>query len=502
MEYLQLKDTVGAWYLNNPVRRTGALKDNRLFRMLYDAYCKRNGIERNYDDVIRSGDYWDACEQLFSWYEHRYAEFFHMESGTKGQKRSVTRNTTEYTFDLLYCDDRQFKNYLLTGIPQSGNQDLFAFVLHTAVAFLVSPRELDVVLQELGFHPLHVKNIHHLAICYVLLSRENQALNDDYNPFAEVKELYFQAVEILAKESMEAAEGYSFGGQETRLIRKDLFLNKTLCNENFEQLIRRNKEMLNMRHSKILQDFHKLISVFLYVFDAPLSETEDQEPEALSEYGYSFYAFVEQFCKDGLSRKKYREQVTGMIDRKGKHPTRNVLILLWLFAYCFSISPCLPGIYMEKLAFNRIWKQLQKWDTKWAEDAKKHYHSNYFDIYAFLMGSDRPTVSCDFKGADVIAAINNKLSNDYGWGILNSRLPFDYYILKLEKLVVRKDNTREHITVEYDGQRFVIPDEEKDNVPLPLIVIRRMFAQLKDEMAEKSGDISPCPLKCSLYEQL
>ena len=502
MEYLQLKDTVGTWYLNNPVRKSGALKDNRLFRVLYDAYCKRNDIKRNYDDVIREGAYWEACGELFSWYEHRYAETFHMESGTKGQKRSVTRNTTEYTFDLLYCDDRQFKNYLLTGIPQSGSQDLFAFVLHTAVAFLVAPGLLDVVLQELGFHPLHVKNIHHLAICYVLLARENQPLNDDYNPFAEVKELYFQAIEILSKEPVEAAEGYSFGGQETRLIRKDLFLNKTLSNVNFEQLIQRNKQMLNMRHSKILQDFHKLISVFLYVFDAPASETEDLEPEDLSEYGYSFYAFVEQFCKDGLSRKKYREQVTGMIDRNGKHPTRNVLILLWLFAYCFSVSTGLPGIEMEKAAFNRIQKQLRKWDPQWAEAAKKYYYCGYFDVFAFCVDLGRPAGSTIFRGADVIAAINSKLSNDYGWGILNSRLPFDYYILKLEKLVVRTNKDGNHITVEYDGQRISIPDEEMYNIPQPLIVMKRMFTQLKEEMAEKSGDSSPSPLKCSLYEQL
>lgn len=507
METLRIQDTVSMWYLNNPVRQSGALKDNKLFRMLYNTFCRRNGIESNFDDVIREGSYWEACATLFSWYENRYAGTFHMNTGTQGQKRTVHRNTEEYTFDLLYCDDRQFKNYLLTGTPLSGSQDLFSFVLHTAVAFLVSPSELDVVLQHLGFHPLHVKNIHHLAICYVLLAAENQQIEAAYNPFAEVKDLYMKAIRILAKETEQTAEGYRFGNLETLMIRDDLFLKKTLRLQNFEQLVEQNKDALNMRHSCILADFHKLIAVFLYVFDAPASEVNDLSPDEPSEYDYSFYTFVEKFCKEGLSRKKYREQVTGMVDRNEKHPTRNILILLWLYAYCFSSFVCFPGIYMEKIAFNRIQKQLRKWDPEWAKLAKKHYRSGYFDIYAFLMGSDKSTAPQDFRGADVIAAINDKLLNRYGWGMLNSRLPFDYYILKLEKLVVCTDDSDRNIQAEYDGKRFEIPDKKLDNVPAPLIAITRLFAQLKAENAKENRysehtDPPRCPLKCSLYEQL
>ena len=250
--------------------------------MLYDTFCRRSGIERNFEDVVRDGTYLDACMQLFSWYEDRYAGTFGMRTGTKGQKRTVSPDREKYTFDLLYCDERQFKNYLLTDTPQSGSQDLFAFVLHTAVAFLVPLEMLDEVLQCLGFHPLHVKNIHHLAICYVLLGAENKTDYADYNPFEEVEELYSDAAKILRRDTKEPAQtepGYFFAGQATRMIRQKLFLEKELRKGSFTQLVEWNKDVLNMRHSKILEDFHKLISVFLYIFDDPLLGEEIPEPE-------------------------------------------------------------------------------------------------------------------------------------------------------------------------------------------------------------------------------
>ena len=507
MEHPQIQNMVSIWYLNNPVRHSGALKDNKLFKMLYDSHCHRQNNGRSFEDVIREGSYLDACTELFVWYEKQYAGLFRMDSGTQGQKRTVTRNTTEYTFDLLYCDDRQFKSYLLTDTPLSGSQDLFAFVLHTAVAFLVSPQALDEVLQHLGFHPLHVKNVHHLAICYVLLAAENRQIEADYNPFAQVKALYLQAIDILNREMHQTAEGYFYGNQSTLVIREELFLQRELRMANFAQLIERNSGELNMRHSKILEDFHRLICVFLHIFDAPASEADTVELDGTSEFDYSFYTFIAQYCKDGLSRKKYREQVTGMIDRNGKHPTRNLLILLWLYAHCFCCLSDFQGVYIEPLAFNRILKQLKKWNSDWVKQAKAHYHNEYFDVFAFIMDSDRPTVSQDFHGADVIAAINERLLNRYGWGILNARLPFDYYILKLEKLVVHKDKAYCKIHALYDGQRISISNPNIENVPLPLVAISQLFTQLKAEIAKRSAfsnsaNNSHCPLKCSLYEQL
>lgn len=508
MAQLLFQDIARSWYLHNPVKRSGEIADNTLFRMLYNAYCRRSGNGGSFDDIVRSGDYSRACAALYCWYERRYAVGFRMPTGTQGQKRTVTFHSEEYTFDLLYCDDRQFKNYLITGIPLSGSQDLLSFVLHTAVAFLVPPAQLDEVLQHLGFHPLHVKNIHHLAICYVLLGAENRAVEDSFNPFAQVRALYLKAQEILDGPEASPVEGYSFADQETRMIREALFLQKALSRENFENLIAINKDAMNMRHSRILADFHKLTAVFIHLYDSPTAVAGDPESWQQPEEAYSFYAFVEQFCKEDLSRKKYREQLTGMIDRYRKHPTRNVMILLWLHAYCFAT---VPGVYMEKTAFNRIVRLLKKENPHWAAAAKTYYTEQYFDVWGFITDSGPRLVPETFNGADFVTHINEKLLMHYGWGPLNARLPFDYYIRQFEKLVIREDSSYGSVrsgAVVYDGDPIMDIRPDVDNVPYPLVAISQILTQLKNAIAERTAMLktkakpSDRPLKCSLYEQV
>jgi hypothetical protein len=79
--------------------------------------------------------------------------------------------------------------------------------------------------------------------------------------------------------------------------------------------------------------------------------------------------------------------------------------------------------------------------------------------------------------------------------------------LKLEKLVVYKDRSYCKIHALYDGKLISISDPDMENIPLPLVAISQLFAQLKAEMTKHSAfssrtDKSHCPLKCSLYEQL
>ena len=171
MANLSISALAEQWYERAKAVSFSGPSGNPLFEMLYNSHCRRNGIPGKYKELT---DHHKACAQLYSWYANRYGTELKRTTGTKGQKRSVDCSSEDYTFDLLYSDDRQFKSYLLAPLPQSGNQDLLAFVLHTAVAFLVPLGELDDVLQALGFHPLHVKNIHHLSIAYVLLTAEKR----------------------------------------------------------------------------------------------------------------------------------------------------------------------------------------------------------------------------------------------------------------------------------------------------------------------------------------
>ena len=474
---------------------SGGPTGNPLFEMLYDSYCRRNGIPGKYKELT---DHHKACAQLYGWYANRYGTELKMSTGTKGQKRSVDCSSEDYTFDLLYSDDRQFKSYLRAPLPQSGNQDLLAFVLHTAVAFLVPLGELDEVLQALGFHPLHVKNIHHLSIAYVLLTAEKKAVAADYDPFAEVRRLYFRALELLAEDEPAEVEGYSYADLETRMIRDMLLLRKGLASQNFEALVTRNRAALNMRHSAILADFHKLSAVFIHLFDssADCFETDEQF--------YSFYCFVEQFCRAGLSRKKFREELTSKIDRLQKHPTRNTLILLWLYTYCFAF---VPGIIIDKTTFRRIKKQLAKTNKAWATEVEQYYADDLFDVYGFLLNSPGRSVERTFRGSDIRAFIDEKLVLRYGWGPLNDRLPFDHYIHQLDKLSLQIDYDGTCCYADFRGIPLTGLPKPVDNVPFPLATLFRIFEELaiihiKKADKRKNSKLSAQPLKCSLYEQL
>lgn len=502
MSSLSVTDLAQNWFRDGQKSGSADPSRNMLFEMLYNTCQRRLGISKMYGELsYENGDHYKACAQLFSWYTNRYGTQLNMPKGSKGQKRTAGLSDDDYTFDRLYCDDRQFRNYLETDLPQSGSQDLLAFVLHTAVAFMVPLAELDAVLQHLGFHPLHVKNIHHLAIAYVLLRGYPDTADAGFNPFAEVKKLYFTAQKILDDVTVPAADAYSYDDLETRMIRDMLLRNKGLASQNFEDLVARNREALNMRHSMILEDFHRLSAVFIHIFDS------DSDPEAFvyPEEGYSFYRFVRKYCKEEkLLRRKYREQLTGMIDLKQKHPTRNVLILLWLYAYCFAF---LPGVYIDKKFFSRITKQLQKTNPQWGAEAKAFYHDGHFDVFGFLTKQPDRSVPQTFRGSDFITFINEKLLVRYSWGALNDKLPFDRYIHNLEKMTLQIAPSGRCSGAKYDNRLLEELAEAVDNVPFPLVVITQIFdclTLLHTEKAARSkyAPISPRPLKCGLYEQL
>lgn len=501
MNNLSVADLAQSWYRNSQRANSTDPSSNKLFEMLYNTHCRRHGIDRSFSRLsFENGDHYKARAQLFNWYTDRYGSQLGMPTGSQGQKRTVGRDDDAYTFDRLYCDDRQFRNYLETGLPQSGSQDLLAFVLHTAVAFMVSPGELDAVLQHLGFHPLHVKNIHHLSIAYVLLMADHRSLEDGYNPFAEVKGLYFKALEILNAPGAPAEESYSYADLETRMIRDILLLRKGLASQNFEALVARNRDALNKRHSMILEDFHRLSAVFIHLYDSNAAPDCCDQPEQ----AYSFYRFVARFCRADLSRKKYREQLTSMIDLNLKHPTRNILILLWLYAYCFCV---LPSVYIDKRTFGRITKMLKKADPKWVEEAKACYHNNMFNVYGFIMDQPGFPGAPVFRGSDFVTFINEKLLLRYGWGPLNEKLPFDRYIYDLEKLMLQIAPSGQCSRALYDGYPMGGFADAVDNVPFPLVAITQFFQSLEQIHIQKAAQakytkISPCPLKCSLYEQL
>lgn len=504
MHVFDFKDTALQWYKSNPVCLSGKNSESKLFEMLYNAYCRMVNNGRDFQDTVQECTYTEDCSEMFTWYKDTYTKLG-LKKGTQGQKRFVTGNEEEYTFNLLYSDDRQFQAYLLTDTPQSGSQDLLCFILHSAVAFLVSPKELDEVLQKLGFHPLHVRNVHHLAIYTVLTASQDDAyrIPEGYNPFDEVRALYFRACDILESGEHWSSDTFSFSDYLTKEIRQILFLNKELSYGNFDAIVRNNVSGLNRRHSLILDDFHKLSAVYTTIFEDYPEENQR----------HSFYQFVNRFCKP-ISPKKFRENMGSMIDNNQKHPTRQILILLWLFDYCFSF---IDGIELSDDTFEKIQKKLRKYNSNWAADAKKHRTKLLFDAYGFIHSNDGRKGprqgSCQFGGSDFFADLNNKLMLRYGWGRLNPRLPFDHYILSLCSVNIGADERfagSSVLKIELPLQSYTDTCTGKYIAPYPLLVVMDVLEQVKAVIEEESGklskqkakDISPFPLDCRIYEQI
>ena len=499
MQNWDFRTAVYPWYMGNPVRLSGSNAESCLFRMLYNGYCRieRNG--RTFDDTCREGSYWEDCSRMFDWYQDRYTRLG-LRKGTKGQKRYGTGDETTYAFDYLYCDSRQFQNYLLTDTPQGGNQDLFCFVLHTAVAFLVTPGELDQVLQKLGFHPLHVRNIHHLAVYTVLVSNQgHKEIPPEYNPFGEVKTLYFKARGILDAGGSGVPEVYLYEDRLTREIRQTLFGERGLSRGNFEAVVQNNASALNMRHSLILDDFHRLSAVYTTVFEDHPEEEEN----------HSFYQLVNQFCTP-VSRKKFREYMGSMIDNNQKHPTRQVMILLWLYDYCFSFG---EGIPLSDDTFEKIQKKLAKYNVDWAMEAKEYRSNLIFDTCGFINRVKKRHGSGQFIGSDFLTFINEKLLVQYGWGRLNERLPFDYYIIRLGSVSVTRDSrfsSENAVRIVFPSHACAGSYPADGTAPCPLVIITEILDQLKAIIGEeseklsrrKAREVSPYPLDCRIYEQI
>jgi hypothetical protein len=274
----------------------------------------------------------------------------------------------------------------------------------------------------------------------------------------------------------------------TREIRQRLFLQGGLTNANFQQIVAANRQALNTRHSLILRDFQRLAAVYLDVF-------RDYSPEIGQ---FSVYHMVNRFCKS-ISEKKFREQTGNMIDNYQKHPTRQMVILMWLYDYCFSF---VRGVPMSNEAFRNVCKRLAKYDPQWAEDAKRYYVRCVFDVHGFIHGRKGRQTPDVFSGTDFVAWMNEVLYKRYGWGPLNQRLPFDYYVTRLAKLEIRYEDGYHKKTcrrIVCDG--VTLPPEDKgiEAVPHPLYVIWELLEGLREVMAEKEEEF---PLACGIYEQL
>lgn len=491
-----------------------ARSQRSLIKILYAAYVRL--VEQSATSMLieTEGDAMNACDEIYEWYSERYWD--KKKTQNRGISKNVTyKNTYEsplsrisvyrkadgvqmretknlygtYYFNEPY-EKRQFEKYLVKPESPQRNEDFLAFILHTAVAFLLKPTELDAVLKEYGFQQLHVRNIHHLAI-YITLSRYWQSPNSvdlldiaKDNPFDHVKLLYDQA-RIAINEADPEEKRRVFQTDQTNWIREQLISAGVLRYDNYLDVIKDNVGSFTMRHKTILDDHHRFASIFRYLYSQPGDDYESSEKER----DYSFYAFTNNFCCKH-SEKKFREKIFDQIDKYGKHPTRELMICSWLYALCFAY---VDGVYIEDSAYKGIARKLSQFDKSWAEGIERHFKHNYLDIVGFLYGKTLRKKTY-FRGEDVVDVIREKLSNHYEWGTLDTRNGFDYYIDQLKYLEFGIDINGYPSDMKYNGQPVHFSTPCPDAVPSTIVVLFEFFKQLKL--------YEGYPLECNIYEQI
>lgn len=502
--------------------------ENRLLDYLYSSYCS---LEKKNFDVYKfavnelDGNgfyiYQKFAKELFQWYENRYHNRFRMIMGRSGGNRTVdgqqgSNKKTGYRFDELY-EEHTFLGYL-TGEHRIESTNARDFILHVSVAFLLPPTQVDELLSFYGLPLLHVRNIHHLAI-YTVLNDLNCSEDTTENPFDSIRNLYEQACQIAftstnrpsgSKDGLLTDQQMILEQNSTRYLQGYLFEKHALSRENMLLFIAHYANIFDRRHHRLLAEHRKCAALFFKLYDTRGKEDWSEEPS------YNLYQFLSELCLN-MARKHYREYLLDWIIKKNRHPTRESMIILWIYAYCFYYMPeiAVPASfleldplkgYAEYISSNEDYQLQYKPFGDYVDIIGKgnvstgrlhalQYLSDSTDKASPLpegYGAER--ASLDFYGAAMITFLNSKL-REYSWFQLDGKKAFDNVILHLQNLEIHLNSSDSIDQATYYGNRIVWGNQmNTDNVPIPLVLITEILLSLKKEMDGRF------PLDCSLYE--
>ena len=498
----------------------------------YEALCALAGKDPKYAQFVFSDPIQD---ELIPWYLMKYAKPAgeteggagaakpKMKGASPGVDRGVTSEVladgSKYHFDEP-LSKTVLERYLLEGKPLR-NADALDFVLHMAVAVHMAPEDLDDLLMDCGFHPLHVKNVHHMAIYAVLRELQNGSLPPDTNPFAEVKAFFLKARDVLlasgqaaaAAEAGEARDAFDSGS--TRLIRNYIAEQTDLTRERALAFIRNHPEIYGMRHTRLLAEHRRLADLFSELYDPHKANWTWEKDVTAS--AYCFYRFLDEFCQP-TDRKHYNDLLYNWVHKKGRHPTREIMIALWIYAFCFLFAPeidadipgetakrwCAAGRtpfsgredkpfagYQDPTRENRfrVFDYLARRNS--TEEAEAPSRDSRGRLYGAPLGDfSEPMRHRPFLGEELIAFLNDKL-DDYSWRVLDKRNPFDATVLTLRDLEITFDGSDGPVC-SYDDQRLSVPDFWQENVPAPLVLI----VELLHSRRELDESVLPLALKC------
>ncbi len=479
------------------------IEDKFLFRTLYSAFCRHNPNFHmpSIDTIVNQDHFDDAIDEMYRWYIRTYKKSFGLTFGHKGQQRTVTDsnvyNDGKYGFAAVY-KEYTFKGNLTN--PPKQVKDFRDFILHTAVAFSITPAELDELLKYYAFHRLHAKNIHDLSIYAALSLLPYGVSNPDVNPFYEVSQLYEEARAIVKDVRKDPNSERTAAALPTAFIRDSLMGDEVLTRERFIQFVTTNKDAFNMRHSILLQEYRKLSELFRYIYDnRDFEDTSDYWDDSTKPY--SWYAFMATFCVDYSNPVKRFPEQFDYIDNDNKHPTRETMIVLWIYAYTFVFA---HGVTISKKAFDQICKRLDERQIQaddnshsWLADAQRcfyRYNGKYiFNVQKFIFqtAEDPKTI---FRGNDLIEWLNRKLCS-FDFGPLNANAKFDAVILQFSGLKIILNEQQRDVDLLQTANRFSYNSHEfpgnsinfkgENNIPYPLVVIVRILREIKNNNYRK-----------------
>ena len=498
--------------------------DNLLFRSLYDGLCRISGEKRGFSDLIREAQnaeaggkngetdqrvYGRAFRKLWNWYDSRYGGAEGQEKKKNGIDRRVKdaengqEDLARFRTPFSY---RSFLNYVRNGNPIVG-ADGCSFLLHTAVAFLLPPDAVDALLTFYGFMPLHIKNLFHVAIYVVLSSRQND-LHNPTDPFSEIEQCYLEELALVNREVDDASvpldgETAAFASGSTRVIQQYVSRYE-ISKASMLSFIERHGPVFRRRHSRLIAEHKYLVDLFSELYmRKDIDELCDRNDEA----GYTLYSFLREFCRsEKTNRDTFRNEIYWKVIKQGYQPTREFMILLWLFAFSFLFFPTVNEETWEGSVKN--YAAVLPFETGDAYVFKPYAAEGRFHVLRYLSNEENRSAPLNgffaagedagissFYGGDLISFLNQKLE-DYSWRPLDARSPFDSIIKcfgNLDFEMELDEAGQRLLSVSYNG-RDLDPRElpAVENVPYLLVLATELLKAVKSRQNERL----PLPCKC------
>lgn len=461
-------------------------------------------------------------EDLYRWYYDTYTAAG-LTPGRQGAKRNVNQNTPgqRYVFDTLYAE-KVFLDYVT-----EWKRPPAEFLMHCAVAFKLAPETCDELLGRYGYLPLHVKNLHHAALYTVLRTcqKDEAASDGDHTQFQTLRTLYETICQQMndpapCARSVPDEERSAFSQSQTDAIRAYLFENENLTPENLITVISRHRETFNFLHSAIRREYFALLDLFqpLYYNER---DWDGEEPD------FSLYTFLDTFCCS-LDRKHYNEVTRTLIEKKGRHPTREMMIVLWIYEFCFYAeqeSFVTESFCREKKCPKELRECLvagkKEWKLDWALARRTLSQNGAPCSKPLRSGWENTERPHTWELEEMREYINIQLKNLH-WPPLNRKDTFDRVIMALSgltvaeagngRLQIRWEAPREGgaLAKKKDAARFLenrpCADTIRavDNVPPPLVAITRVLEALQAAVpgSETSRTSAARILECKVYEML